>query len=182
MVRIIERLLNEDIDAVRKQYSYVPAEDFDKIIRLDPTFDENRDSVGKYGKWLLGLYNKGNVIKQALHETNEELKQVTVESIIDTLKKYDQYKNDRTKDIERDINRFDSVYALEQAVDNVGEATLSKKQAQRQAKKEKNYDMVFDGENYAIFVPRNHAGDMALASFGGSKKASWCTAADSESG
>jgi len=60
MARMIERLLAEDIDAVRKQYSYVPAEDFDKIIRLDPTFKEDRDSVGKYGKWLLGLYKKLN--------------------------------------------------------------------------------------------------------------------------
>jgi len=42
--------------------------------------------------------------------------------------------------------------------------------------------MVFDGEVFSIFVPRNQKGDMVLASFGGSEKAGWCTAYDGESG
>lgn len=48
--KLVEKYLMEDIAAVRKQYSHIPEQDFDRIIRLDPTFDENRDSVGKYGK------------------------------------------------------------------------------------------------------------------------------------
>lgn len=47
---LIETLLLEDIAAVKKQFSHIPENDFDKIIRQDPTFDEKRDSVGKYGK------------------------------------------------------------------------------------------------------------------------------------
>ena len=65
--KLVETYLFEDIAAVKKQYSYIPEEDFDKIIRLDPTFDENRDSVGKYGKWLLGLYKKDNPLNTPLH-------------------------------------------------------------------------------------------------------------------
>lgn len=44
--KLLESILIEDIAAVKRQYAHIPEDDFDKIIRLDPTFDENRDSVG----------------------------------------------------------------------------------------------------------------------------------------
>ena len=56
---LTELLLMEDIDAVKRQYPKIEDEDFDRLIRLDPTFKEGKDSVGTYGKWILNLFNKG---------------------------------------------------------------------------------------------------------------------------
>jgi len=52
VVRLIERYLTEDIDAVRNhpQFKDIPSNVFDEIIETDPTFKPSSNSVGKYGK------------------------------------------------------------------------------------------------------------------------------------
>lgn len=45
-----ESLLNEDIASVMRLYPKIDKEMFMKLISLDPTYKEGRDSVGKYGK------------------------------------------------------------------------------------------------------------------------------------
>lgn len=183
-VRLIERYLTEDIDAVRNhpQFKDIPSNVFDEIIETDPTFKPSSNSVGKYGKWLLSLYKKDGLFKSFLNSDNEQMKSEFIRNIKKTITKYEEYKNDRTKVIEKDIMKFKSVQDMANAIKNAGEAELSDKQKQRQTKKDKPYDLVFSGDVYDVYVPRNHEGDMVLASFGGSKKATWCTAADSELG
>lgn len=51
------RLICEDIDAVQKYYPNIPNDTFMELISLDPTYT-GKDSVGKYGKWLLNLLIK----------------------------------------------------------------------------------------------------------------------------
>lgn len=58
ILNLMEEYLLEDIAAVREHYPSIDDETFDKLIRLDPTFKENVDRVGTYGKWLLDLYKK----------------------------------------------------------------------------------------------------------------------------
>lgn len=53
-----ETLFLETIASVMANYPNIPEDQFLSIISLDPTYKEGRDSVGKYGKWLLNLYNK----------------------------------------------------------------------------------------------------------------------------
>ena len=91
--KLLESILIEDIAAVKRQYAHIPEDDFDKIIRLDPTFDENRDSVGKYGKWLLGLYKKDNPLNSNVN-------------IPEMLSQYDSLVKDRAKQIEKDTGKF----------------------------------------------------------------------------
>ena len=56
------KLLKEGIAEVRAYYPNIPNKQFDSLIRLDPTFDETKDKVGTYGKWILNLYQKnGNI-------------------------------------------------------------------------------------------------------------------------
>ena len=56
------KLLYEGIKDVRRYYPDIPTRQFDYLIRLDPTFDESRDRVGTYGRWILNLFLKnGNI-------------------------------------------------------------------------------------------------------------------------
>lgn len=153
--------LVEDIAAVRRQFSYIPEEDFDKIIRLDPTFDENRDSVGKYGKWLLSLYKKDN----PLDFPNEAVGVTTIISI------YDKIKNDKTKKIEKDISKFKSVRAMFDAIENIEDAELSDRQKLRLRRANDNYDKVFENDDWTIYVPNTWEAEVNLGS-----GTEWCTA------
>jgi hypothetical protein len=156
--RLIERYLIEDIAAVKKQYSHIPEEDFNRIIRLDPTFDENRDSVGKYGKWLLSLYKKDNPLTSSV-----DIKKM--------LSLYDATVKDRTKKIEKDTGKFRSLFDMETAIENASEAELSDRQKLRQRQANKDYDIVYQNDNWAVFVPNTWEADVNLG-----KGTQWCTA------
>jgi hypothetical protein len=156
--RLVEEYLMEDIAAVKKQYSHIPENDFDRIIRLDPTFDENRDSVGKYGKWLLGLYKKDNPLNSDVNITK-------------MLSVYDNTVKDRTKQIEKDTGKFKSLDDMQNAIENAGEAELSDRQKLRQKQANKDYDLVYQNEDWAVFVPNTWEADVNLG-----KGTSWCTA------
>ena len=155
--KLIETYLFEDIAAVKRQYSYIPEEDFDKIIRLDPTFNENRDSVGKYGKWLLGLYKKDNPLNNG--------------NVTDIIQQYDKLKNDNSKKIEKDINKFKSLKDMYTAIQSTEEIELSDRQKLRKRQKNKDYDIVWQNDNWAIFVPNTWEAAVNLG-----KGTSWCTA------
>lgn len=155
---LIETLLLEDIAAVKKQFSHIPENDFDKIIRQDPTFDEKRDSVGKYGKWLLGLYNKDkeNLFKEGVPEI---------------ISMYDDIKNDRSKKVEKDIGKFKSIKDMFNAAQNAEDAELTDRQKLRARQKNKDYDLVWQNNAWAIFVPNTWEADVNLG-----KGTNWCTA------
>ena len=59
--RLVESLLMEDLVDVKKYYPNISQEDFDRIIALDPTFRKEQDKLGTYGKWILSLFQKGNL-------------------------------------------------------------------------------------------------------------------------
>lgn len=50
-----ETLFLETLASVKASYPNIPDDMFMTIVQLDPTYIEGRDSVGKYGKWLLNL-------------------------------------------------------------------------------------------------------------------------------
>ena len=157
---LYEKLLTEDIDAVKRQYSHIPEEEFDEIIKLDPTYKEGSNSVGKYGKWLLGLYKKDNPLE---HD---------IEEIYGLLSLYNQYKNDRKKEIEKDINKFKSIADLYDAVNNVGEAELSVRQQERELRNAyKDAKLIFSDNKWEIWVPETYAASCTLG-----KGTEWCTA------
>ena len=157
----VNKVLLEDIEAVKRQYSHIPEEDFYKIIKLDPTYNENRDSVGKYGKWLLGLYKKDNPLDRPFFET-----------IYGLLSLYNEYKNDRTKEIEKDINKFKSIEDLADAVRNVGEAELSDRQKEREMRNAyKDAKLIFSDDMWQIWIPETYEASCTLG-----KGTTWCTA------
>ena len=160
----IHKRLTEDIEAVKRQYSYIPEEDFEKIIRLDPTFKEGSNSVGKYGKWLLGLYCKDNPLNRLF--------------ISDRLAEYDSKKNDRNYTIEKDIGKFKSIADLASAIRDAEQAELShrqdvrnRQQARKNANVEKDADIVYEDDDWKVYVPKTYEASCKLG--GGTR---WCTA------
>ena len=157
--KLYENLLLEDIEAVKRQYSYIPEEDFYKIIKIDPTYQDGSNSVGKYGKWLLGLYKKDNPLEYG------------VEEIYGLLSLYNEYKNDRKKEIEKDINKIKSIADLYDAVNNAGEAELSDRQKEREIRNSKDIKKIFEDSRWEIWIPQSFAGSCTLG-----KGTEWCTA------
>ena len=159
----VNKILLEDIDAVKKvfmnRFPEMSDEEFDEIIKLDPTYKEGSNSVGKYGKWLLGLYKKDNPLEY------------DIEEIYGLLSSYDNYKNDRKKEIEKDINKFKSIEDLNDAVNNAGEAELSDRQKEREIRNSKNIEKVFEDNKWEVWTPLSYDGSCTLG-----KGTKWCTA------
>ena len=160
----INKRLTEDIAAVKRQYSYIPEDDFDKIIRLDPTFKEGSNSVGKYGKWLLGLYRKDNPLNYMF--------------ISDMLADYDSKKNDRNYNIEKDIGKFKSIADMESAIESATQAELShrqdvrnRQQARKNADVEKDAELVYEDADWKVYVPKTYEASCKLG-----QGTRWCTA------
>ena len=59
-------------DIYQKYYSNIPQDVFQQIISADPTYNtEKPDKMGKYGKWLLALYLKGNLKMEDLYKATQ---------------------------------------------------------------------------------------------------------------
>ena len=165
ILNLMEEYLLEDIAAVREHYPSIDDETFDKLIRLDPTFKENVDRVGTYGKWLLDLYKKTNKIPD--------------ESIKELLTTFNKTKNHLPID-KRDINKYKSIEDLKNMLDNT-KIELSQNQIAKQNRKEKHKaNLVEDADylgrfgNYEVYIPKTYAASCKLGS-----GTTWCTASTS---
>jgi hypothetical protein len=159
--------LYEDIDAVRKYYPNIDDSTFMDLIALDPTY-RNNNSLGKYGKWILNLYNKGAISEDDFSEIPSLLNQFTT------------YRN-RVQN--KDLNSYKSISDLEsilaQVVDD--DSMLTDRQKLRFLKKVKSgktkvdaaddYDVVLETPKFIVYVPNTHEASMFLG-----KGTDWCTA------
>lgn len=148
----------EDIYA--KYYSNIPQEEFNKIVFADPTSRPEKNKMGKYGKWLLSLYQRGKLKIGDLGEAKE---------CLSTFSKY-------INRIEvKDINKYGSIRELYDAVCpfmSGGEAT-SKSDALRKQKHEEAVK-VYEDDTWMVIVPLTQK---ASCIYG--KGTKWCTAAES---
>lgn len=158
--------LYEDIQAVKKYYPNIPDDIFMELIALDPTFT-GKNSVGKYGKWILNIYNKGKITEEDFPEIKKILGQFTI------------YKN---RIANKDLNSYKSVEELSDALAAVvdDDSMLSDRQKLRFRKNvksgkiktsaEDDYDIVLDTPNFIVYVPNTHEASMKLG-----KGTEWCT-------
>lgn len=143
-------------DIYAKYYSNIPSDVFNRLIAADPTAKPNK--MGKYGKWILSLYQRGL------------LKVGDLVEVKDCLSYFIQYINR----IEvKDINKYGSVRELYDVVkpfmENPKQAT-SKTDALRKQKHEEAEKVYEDGE-WMVIVPHTQA---ASCLYG--KGTKWCTA------
>ena len=159
--------LQEDITAVKKYYPNIPDDTFMELISLDPTYT-GKDSVGKYGKWLLNLYNRGKLSDEQFDEVTSLLNQFTT------------YRN-RIQN--KDLNTYKTIdelaEVLDSVVDDMSMLTPSQKtkflkrvkSGKIKVDKSEDYDIVLDTPNFVVYVPNTHEASMKLG-----KDTEWCTA------
>lgn len=160
-------LLQEDIAAVKKYYPNIPEDTFMELISLDPTYT-GKDSVGKYGKWLLNLFNRGKISEK------------DSEKIPTLLNQFTTYKN-RIQN--RDLNSYKTLDELAEILSSVVDdmSTLTPSQKTKFLKRIKSgkvkidksddYEIVLDTPNFIVYVPNTHEASMKLG-----KGTKWCTA------
>ena len=157
--------LIEGIDDVRKFYPNIKDTDFDRIIRLDPTFRSDRDKVGTYGKWLLNLFQRGNLDNEG--------------HVRDLLTRFEEAKNQLKN---KDIMRYKSLEEVDEMLDNADSyKDLSARQKLRQtqnAVRKTNIDedasLVFEDSNWEVWVPHTYEASCKLG-----QGSNWCTASTS---
>lgn len=160
--------LQEDIQAVKKYYPNIPDDVFMQLIALDPEYRDGSNSVGKNGKWILNLYNKG------------KLSEDDMEALPEILKLFKSYKN-RLDD--KDLNHYPSVSELESSILAVLDdySMLSKRQRQRFAKQvqkgmietpaEDDFEVFYEDSDFIVRIPHTHEASMKLGA-----GTEWCTA------
>ena len=154
--------LVEDIDAVKKNYPKISDEDFDRVIRLDPTFVEGKDSVGTYGKWLLNLFNKGKLDNEG--------------HVMDCLSRFEEEKKNLKN---KDIGQFKSLEDVDAYLnDEENYKNKSHRQEVRDRQKDrksvdlsKEADVVYKDNFWTVWTPNTYAASCKLG-----QGSSWCTA------
>lgn len=162
---VTESVLNEDIAAVRKNYPNISDEDFDRLIKLDPTYREGSNSVGTYGKWILNLFNKGKLDNEG--------------HVFDILTRFEENKKNLKN---KDIGKFKTLEELDDYLnDEDNYKSLSNRQvtrqnqnARRNADLGKDAELVFESSKWQVWVPHTYAASCKLG-----QGSSWCTASTS---
>ena len=159
--------LREALNDIKKYYPNIDDNMFMQLIQLDPTYRGN-DSAGKYGKWLLNLYNKGNLSEDEFEEVPSLLNQFTT------------YRN-RIQN--KDLNSYKSLEALSDVLASVidDDSMLTDRQRLRFLKNvksgkiktnaENDYETIYNDSDWIVCVPHTHEASMKLG-----KGTEWCTA------
>lgn len=160
--RLIERVLNEDIESMKKYFPNIPDEQFQSLIELDPTYKPGSKNAGNYGRWILTLANKGKLdnighVKDLLTRFNDESKY---------LKNKDIMKYKTMDEVEDMLNDEDS-YKEQSHRQEVRDRQKARKNADlgNEAKK------VYEDSDWEVWVPLTYAASCKLG-----QGASWCTA------
>ena len=172
--RLVENILLEDIESVRKYYPNIDDETFDMILHTDPTYKEGSNSVGKYTKWLLNMTKNKNIYSMynggSLGFTADEFEHYgSLDILKDYLTKFDKLKTTLQN---RDIGQFKSTIDFVKAVDGMSEDNLTDRQKERRLRKSYDEaDLVYSDSQWEVWIPRTYAASCTLG-----KGTEWCTA------
>ena len=146
-------------DIHTKYYSDIPYNDYLYIVKVcDPTYDSALGKMGKYAKWLLGMYRRGSFKRGDFDEARR------------LLPIYEKYKN-RVQ--VRDVTQLHSMGELYQVVKPFmeGDQATSKSDALRKAKQ--GAEKVYEDDKWIVIIPHT----MEAAQIYG-EHTKWCTAAE----
>lgn len=166
-LRILESVLIETLEDIKKYYPNIDDDTFMELIALDPTYT-GKDSAGKYGKWLLNLYNRGKLSKTDFGEVTPLL---------------NQFKIYRNRIQNKDLNSYKTLDELAETLASVinDMSMLTPSQKTKFLKRVKSgkitvdksddFEIVLDTPNFTVYVPNTHEASMKLG-----KGTKWCTA------
>lgn len=152
-------ILNEGIEEIKKYYPKIDDNMIKTLVALDPTF-KGGDQLGKYGKWILGLYNKGQLKDEDFYKVTEYLT-----TFKDNLKKIQN----------KDIMTYKSLPDLAKAIQPFeGQKDISKKQQVRDIKK--GAKKIMETNDWLVIQPTT---EESACYYGANTK--WCTASKENS-
>jgi len=155
---VLKHILSEDLTSLKNQY-YKDMDDakFQELVALDPTY-RGGQQAGNYARWILNMYLKGTLKEEDFYKVTENLEK------FDRLKRQLQNK---------DIFQFKYIRELEDTLNKIEPPELSARQQQRQSKKQglKDADLVYEDNDWEVYVPKSYEASCALGS-----GTSWCTA------
>lgn len=147
-------------DIYTKYYSNIPKDIFNQIIQSDPTYNiQKSDKMGKFGKWLLQIYNNGNLKIEDLYK---------VKQYLETFVKF--YNKIENKDIMRYKNLPELYNNIKPFLDNTVQST-SKSDEIRKIK-ENGSERFYEDSKWLVIIPKTKE---AACYYG--KGTQWCTAA-----
>lgn len=152
---VVKTILKEDIESVKKYFPKVPSDKIQTLIALDPTY-KGGNQLGKFGKWILGLFNKGQLKEEDFYKVTDYLK---------------VFSNNFSKMPNKDIMSYKTLPDLAKAIQPFeGQKDVSKKQEVRDIKNNEA-KKVLETSKWIIITPKTHK---AACYYGANTK--WCTA------
>ena len=147
-------ILNEGIEEIKKYFPNVPEEKFQQLVDLDPTYTGGKN-LGKFGKWILTLYNKGQLKDEDFYKVTEYL--IT-------------FKNNLQKIQNKDIMSYKTLPDLAKAIQGYeNQEDVSNRQQVRNIKKD--VKKVKETNEWLIISPKT---EQSACYYGANTK--WCTA------
>ena len=187
-------LLTEGISELKRQYPNISDNDYQQLIRMDPTYGGGNE-IGKFGRWILDLYNL--FVKDRLAEEKYEKAKAYVaqhpeakippaptqksvdkiedfQKLPDLLSKFSKL----AKDIKQPITNFKSVADLASAVRSASEKDISvdeKAEANYKVFREAMSDglkVVYQDNDWVIGIPETYESSSHFKE----PVTNWCTA------
>ena len=187
-------LLTEGIAELKRQYPNISDNDYQQLIRMDPTYGGGNE-IGKFGRWILDLYNlfvKDRIAEEKYEQAKEYVSQhpeakmppAPVQKSVDKIEDFQKLPDllskfsKLAKDIKQPITNFKSVADLASAVRSESEKDISvdeKAEANYKIFREAMSDglkVVYQDNDWVIGIPETYE---ASSHF---KKpvTDWCTA------
>ena len=187
-------ILTEGIAELKRQYPNISDNDYQQLIRMDPTY-KGGNEIGKFGRWILDLYNlfvKDRLAEEKYEKAKAYVEQhpeakmppAPVQKSIDKIEDFQKLPNllskfiKLAKDIKQPINSFKSVSDLASAVRASEEKDISvdeKAQDNYKVFREAMSDglkVVYQDNDWVIGVPETYEASSHFKD----PVTNWCTA------
>lgn len=152
-------ILNEGIEEIKKYYPKIDDNMIKTLVALDPTY-KGGEQLGKYGKWILGLYNRKLLKDEDFYKVTEYLT---------------TFVNNLSKMPNKDIMSYKSLPDLAKVVQQFeGQKDVSKKQQVRDIKK--GAKKIMETDEWLVIQPTT---EESACYYGANTK--WCTASKENS-
>ena len=187
-------LLTEGIAELKRQYPNISDNDYQQLIRMDPTY-KGGNEIGKFGRWILDLYNlfvKDRLAEEKYEQAKEyvtkhpeaKMPPAPVQKSIDKIEDFQKLPDllskfsKLAKDIKQPITNFKSVADLASAVRSASEKDISvdeKAEANYKVFREAMTDglkVVYQDNDWVIGIPETYEASSHFKD----PVTDWCTA------
>ena len=187
-------LLTEGIAELKRQYPNISDNDYQQLIRMDPTYGGGNE-IGKFGRWILDLYNlfvKDRLAEEKYEQAKEYVAQhpeakmppAPVQKSVDKIEDFQKLPDllskfvKLAKDIKQPINLFKSVSDLASAIRASEEKDISvdeKAQDNYKVFREAMTDglkVVYQDNDWVIGIPETYEASSHFKD----PVTDWCTA------